>query len=101
MHSIQIKVLRKLYNADLVEQYNEPGVTSPCPVFEEGQEFVVQGSAQPEGFCSAAWQDLYKTFRILRHGGDMDGWMKHHDTIIACCGDGLRPVVFEVKRIKD
>ena len=56
MHTIQIKVLRLLSNPDLAEKYNEPDVTLPCPVFEEGQTFVVQGSAQPEGFCSAAWR---------------------------------------------
>jgi uncharacterized repeat protein (TIGR04076 family) len=99
LHTVQITVLRRLSNPDLVERHCEPDVTIPCPVFEEGQEFIVQGSVQPDGFCSAAWQDLYKSFRILRHGGDMAGWMKNHDTIIACCGDGLRPVVFELKRI--
>ena len=31
--------------------------------------------------------------------GMFEGWMKDQDTMVACCTDGIRPVVFEIKRI--
>jgi uncharacterized repeat protein (TIGR04076 family) len=34
-------------------------------------------------------------------GGSFKGWMKDEATIIACCNDGLRPIVFGVARIDD
>jgi uncharacterized repeat protein (TIGR04076 family) len=100
MPAVKITVLKRLVNRDLVDELCEEGVTVPCPMFTEGQEFVVESNRQPEGFCSAAWHDIHKSFlTIARWGHFADGWMKDDDTIIACCADGLRPVVFEIKRI--
>ncbi|MFA6363123.1 TIGR04076 family protein [Methanoregula sp.] len=28
-----------------------------------------------------------------------EGWMKDERTMIACCSDGIRPVVFRIERI--
>jgi len=101
MATVRITVLRRMANQDLVDEFCEANVTVPCPNFTEGQEFIVEGGRQPEGFCGAAWHDIHKSYLVIRHGGNFGGWMKDDDTIIACCSDGLRPVVFEVKRISD
>ena len=99
--AVKITVLRRMSNKDLADEYCEVNDVVPCPHFAEGQEFIVKGSGQPEGFCGAAWHDIHKSYMVIAHGGNFSGWMKDNDTIIACCCDGLRPVVFEVKRIND
>lgn len=29
----------------------------------------------------------------------MKGWMKEENTMIACCSDGTRPVIFKIERV--
>jgi len=101
MPTIQITVLRRMSNPDLADEYLEPGATLPCPHFEEGQTFVVESGRGPEGFCSAAWHDLYPFYLILRQGGSFSGWSKDAHSIVRCCTDGIRPVVFELRLHKD
>ena len=99
MHTVKITVLKRMVNQNLVDEFCATDVTLPCPVFTEGQEFTVEGEQLPEGFCDSAWNDIYKSFQIITRGGNLPEWMKDEGTIITCCGDGLRPVVFEVRRI--
>jgi uncharacterized repeat protein (TIGR04076 family) len=101
MPKVKITVLKRMVNQDLVDEFCEADVTVPCPHFAEGQVFTVDGIAQPENFCGAAWHDIHKSYLAIRQGGSFDGWMKDDDTLIACCSDGLRPVVFELKRLSD
>jgi uncharacterized repeat protein (TIGR04076 family) len=75
-----------------------------CPCFEEGQVFETEYE-KPEGFCYWAWKDLGPYIAVFLTGGDFtkglfEGWMKDRDTMIASCTDGIRPVVFEIKRMK-
>jgi uncharacterized repeat protein (TIGR04076 family) len=71
-----------------------------CSRFNIGQEFIVgEDGEMPEGFCSWAWNDIYKVVTALRFGGNFP-WMKTEGTSISCCTDGLRPVIFELRRIK-
>jgi len=74
-----------------------------CSKFKEGQEFIVDDTrghgGMPEGFCHWAWNDLYKIVTTLKHGGDFP-WMKEEGTSVSCCTDGLRPVIFELRRTK-
>jgi uncharacterized repeat protein (TIGR04076 family) len=97
--TLKITVLKKMANPDLAEQYNQPGAKLPCPHFTEGQEFTVEYGEMPEDFCGWAWDDLYTACAILGQGGDFAGWSKDKRSIVRCCTDGIRPVVFEVKRI--
>jgi uncharacterized repeat protein (TIGR04076 family) len=81
----------------------DPPVGKPieaCSVFEEGQEFIVcEDGEKPEGFCHWAWDDIYKAVIALMYGGNFP-WMKEEGTAVSCCTDGLRPVIFEIRRIK-
>jgi len=71
-----------------------------CSMFKEGQEFIVdKDGGMPEGFCHWAWNDIYKKVMTLSFGGNFH-WMKEEGTAISCCTDGLRPVIFELRRIK-
>jgi uncharacterized repeat protein (TIGR04076 family) len=70
-----------------------------CNMFEEGQEFIVdENGDMPKGFCHWAWNDLYKVVTTLMYGGNHP-WMKEKGTSVSCCTDGLRPVIFELRRI--
>ncbi len=98
----KITVLKTLFNQDLAEEYRRSDVRKePCPFFSVGQEFTVDYLAKkPEGFgCEWAWDDIHKIIMILMMKGDFGDWMKHDNTYIACCTDGIKPVVFKIERI--
>ena len=72
---------------------------------QEGQEFVTN-FAKPLGFCDWAWNDIHQYVAVLLAEGNFagslfDGWMKDEKTMIACCTDGIRPVIFKLERIAD
>lgn len=71
-----------------------------CTVFREGQVFIVgEDGDMPEGFCHWAWHDLYKKVITLMYGGNFP-WMEEEGTSVSCCTDGLRPVIFELRRME-
>jgi uncharacterized repeat protein (TIGR04076 family) len=87
----RITVLKKTFNQDLYQQYPY-GAASPCGRLEEGQVFVTDNRWDPpEGFCHWAWSDLRPMIHSIHAG--------HSVTMISCCTDGLRPVVFKMERI--
>jgi len=101
MIAIQIKVLKKCQFHDF-QLYINTQIT-PCPVFQEDQVFVTKFD-KPVGFCDWAWNDIRPFVASLLAGGNFSkgffqDWMKDDNTIIACCTDGVRPVIFEIKRI--
>ncbi|MCP3930638.1 MAG: TIGR04076 family protein [Bacteroidetes bacterium] len=99
----KITVLRKMFNQDYAENFCQESVTS-CPVFTEGQAFIYDHSgdgSKPSKFCERAWNDIYPTVMTLAHNGTFLGWMKEDGISIACCTDGIRPVVFKIERISD
>ena len=100
MPKMKITVLKKEFYQDLADEYCQPD-TSLCQVFAEGQEFIIEDGNKPENFCGWAWNDIHKCYLTLRHGGDFVPWMKEDNVIIACCTDGIRPVVFKVERVAD
>jgi uncharacterized repeat protein (TIGR04076 family) len=100
MATLKITVVKKMFNEDLAKQHCNPGAPI-CEKFEEGQEFVIEGLDQPQGFCAWAWDDIHKVLLTLRSGGNFQPWMKGKNNIIACCSDGIRPVVFNIERISD
>ena len=99
---VKITVLKTLYHEDLAEEYRRPDVhKGPCPFFEAGDEFVVDYLAQrPEGFeCDWAWDDIHKILMVLMVNGNFGTWMKDPNTFVACCTDGIKPVVFRLERL--
>ena len=101
--TVKITVLKTMYNAKLAEVYRRPDVPKgPCPFFKEGQEFIVEYLAQqPEGFkCEWAWDDLHKLILALMVKGDFGTWMVDPNTFVACCTDGIKPVVFKLERLE-
>ena len=101
MVKCKIIVLRRMFNEDFAGEYCQEKVT-PCSVFTEGQEFIYDHHGdgnKPENFCEHAWNDIYGIVLTLASKGTFLGWMKEDGTIIVCCTDGIRPVVFKVERI--
>jgi len=98
---LKITVLKKLDRNKLFSD-NLP-VTSEeesiCPLFDEGQVFQVEPDGKmPEGFCTWAWNNIYLQAIHLMLGGDLP-WLREKGECVACCTDGLRPVIFHLQRI--
>ena len=75
-------------------------VWETCTAFEDGKEFFIETPLkQPENFCGWAWRDIYKDLSVLAYGGNFP-WLKQKGSFVSCCTDGLRPVIFELRRIK-
>ena len=97
---LKITVVKRIFNEELAAKYGEEAVV-PCNVLADGQEFMTDGVTQPEGFCGWAWNDIHKVCLTLLKGGTFaPGWMKDDKSLIACCTDGFRPVVFLVERLE-
>lgn len=72
-----------------------------CPFMKEGDIFItggVFGNECPEGFCPMAWQAICIQASTLADGGKVYGV---DDVHIACCNDGVRPVVFKLEMIEN
>ena len=98
---VKITVLKKTDSKQIFGGDSPVGhAIEACSVFREGQEFIVEEDGKmPEGFCSWAWNDIYKTVTTLRFGGNFP-WMEEKGTGVFCCTDGFRPVIFEIRRIQ-
>ena len=52
--------------------------------------------------CSEAWDAIARyIYTGLQGGSIMKGWMKEENTMITCCSDGTRPVIFKIERIDE
>lgn len=103
MSKCRITVVKKELYADLVTQYCDPA-TVPCEVFQVGDVFLVDRKNYfrmefEKPFCSEAWHAISPYVFTMLQGGE-PSWAVNH-TILACCNDGARPVVFKLERIDD
>jgi len=103
MKKIRITVLKTIVQKDLQRYVAIP--LEKCPCHSEGQVFYTTYE-KPEGFCDWAWKDIHPYIVSFLTGGDFttgifEDWMKEKDTMVACCTDGIRPVVFEIKSITE
>ena len=97
----KITVLRRTYYADLVEQFHKKPDLGPCDWFTDGAVYYTggrRGNEMPEGFCPMAWQAILPIATTLAWGGLAFGF---ETTNIACCNDGLRPVIFSLEAVPD
>lgn len=62
---------------------------------------VVEISNGKGFFCDWAWNDIHKLLFAMQLGGDFSPWMKDKNTFIACCTDGVKPVVFKLERLEE
>ena len=94
MKKVRITVMRVARYPDLIEKYENP-IEHACEM-REGQSFIANGPARPEGFCDSAWESISPfVTELARGGGDFyDGWMKNKKSAMISCNDGFRPVSF-------
>ncbi len=100
MPKVKITVVKKVNNKDLFG--NQPPLestgTPECDRLQLGQEFISERGACPSGFCSWAFADIQRDIIHLQFGGNFP-WMKKEGTVLSCCTDGARPVIFKLERI--
>ena len=106
IHKCKITVLRREIYQDIQEQYLVNPQAGKCPVFEDGQEFIVEKKEYLKlmngKFCSEAWDCISKyVYAALQGGSIFSGWTKDEKIMIACCNDGTRPVIFKLERIDE
>lgn len=105
MTKCKITVLKRTFHEDLATEYCQ-GQKSLCDAFKDGQEFITDSATKkPDDFpCGWAWYDLHKGVLTLMQGGNFGStwnWMKNDDTLISCCTDGIRPVIFKIEVIRE
>ena len=101
MPELRITVVERTYNEEIAQAYGSAsfkasGGLGPCPGFEDGQIFLVEGMDRPAGFCERAWSDIQGELRTVRYGGAHD-FMKHPGSALGNCTSGIRPVVFRIE----
>lgn len=101
MKKVRITVIRKASYPDLMERYENP-LENPCEM-EEGQVFVANGWARPEGLCESAWETMSPFVMTLAYGGKdiYSGWMKDKGSAMISCNDGFRPVSFYLEALEE
>lgn len=70
-----------------------------CTRLNEGDTFIAQKGACPQGFCGTAFADIHRDITHLRFGGSYP-WMEEQGVAYSCCTDGLRPVIFRLERVR-
>ncbi len=101
MKKVKITVMRKANYADLSALYENP-IEHACDL-TEGQVFVANGWARPEGLCESAWETMSPFVLTLACGGEdiYDGWMKNKRSAMISCNDGFRPVSFLLETVEE
>jgi len=97
LSTLRITVLKKMHFPDLQAEYARPGTFGICSAFEEGQVFETT-EAKPDGFCSWAWADIQRDVTLVRADAELP-WIGAKRTMISCCTDGFRPVVFRIEKL--
>ncbi len=125
-HKVKLTVIDKKLYPELQREYCADPNSGLCPCYNVGDEFVFEredgkddfwhmgqntlvktnfdeieiagGSKMPH--CSEAWDAFSRyIYAGLQGGSIMKGWMKDENTMITCCSDGTRPVIFKIERI--
>lgn len=101
MKKCKITVMRMARHDDLIAKYENP-IEHACDM-QEGQVFIANGWAKPEGMCQSAWDSMSPFVLTLSHGGEdiYDGWMKNKRSAMISCNDGFRPVSFLIEALDE
>ena len=101
MKKCRITVMRMARYDDLISEYENP-MEHACDL-KQGQVFVANGWARPEGLCLSAWESMSPFVMALAHGGAnfYDGWMKNERSAMISCNEGFRPVSFLIEALDE
>ena len=124
-HKVRLTVIDKKVYPELQAAYCADPNAGPCPCYHVGDTFLFAryGAADDFGHgglhtlcqtaqtadgtaggevphCSEAWDAISRyVYAGLQGGSLMRGWMREENTMIACCSDGTRPVLFRIERL--
>ena len=101
MKKCKITVLECNFNKKLADQYIPTPGFGPCHMMKPGDVFYTTGpfgTEMPENFCGMAWDSIGRLATVLASGGKVFGFA---DNNVACCNDGVRPVVFLLEPYED
>ena len=125
-HKVKLTVIDKKLYPELQKEYCADENAGACPCYNVGDEFIFEREDGKDDFwamgintlfktdydkntiaggplkphCSEAWDAISRyIYAGLQGGSIMKGWMKNENTMITCCSDGTRPVIFKIERI--
>lgn len=125
-YKVKVTVIDKKLYPELQEKYCKDPKAGACPCYNVGDEFIFERDEDKDDFwhmgfntlvktngnpnevaggpkmpfCSEAWDAIARyIYAGLQGGSIMKGWMKEENTMITCCSDGTRPVMFKIERI--
>lgn len=125
-HKCRVTVIDKKLYPQLQEQYCADPNSGACPCYNVGDEYIFERYADADDFwhmgintlkktagdpsstagsaklphCSEAWDAISRyIYAALEGGSIMRSWMREENTMIACCSDGTRPVIFKIERL--
>ena len=101
-NKVKITVVKKFVAEDLIKEFVEDEEKNrflgSCDRFKLEQNFILEKPNKPDEFCSWAWADIHRDLIAMMGGADFP-WINREGVAVACCTDGLRPVVFKIERI--
>ena len=124
-HKGRLTVIDKKVYPELQAAYCADPNAGPCPCYHVGDTFLFARYGAADDFwhgglrtlcqtaqtadgtaggevphCSEAWDAISRyIYAGLQGGSLMRGWMREENTMIACCSDGTRPVLFRIERL--
>ena len=99
MADVKITVVAKLQPGEIFDELAAKNVKPICDAVETGKTYLSKDLKMPEGFCAWAWADIQRDVAHLALGGDFR-WINQPGSMVSCCTDGLRPVVFKLERVE-
>lgn len=103
MYKVRITVIKREFYPDIANKYLTSGEeVGACPVHNTGDVYIYRGNNEkPAGLCDSAWLDICRAVTSISNGATYHPWNKSIGQTIGCCGDGIRPVIFEITRMED
>lgn len=125
-HKVKVTVLDKKLYPELQEKYCKDPHTGVCPCYNVGDEYIFERYQNEDHYwrvglntlrkcngnekitagskylphCSEAWDAISRyIYSAIEGGAIMRSWMNKENTMITCCNDGTRPVIFKIERI--
>ena len=124
-HKVRLTVIDKKVYPELQAAYCADPNAGPCPCYHVGDTFLFARYGAADDFwhgglhtlcqtaqtadgtaggevphCSEAWDAISRyIYASLQGSSLMRGWMREENTMIACCSDGTRPVLFRIERL--
>lgn len=107
-YKCKVTVIDKKCFPDYQQIYLANPHSGPCPFYNIGDEFIFERYGGEDTFwlagdgtqCGEAWDCISRyIYTALQGGSIMRGWTNDSRTMIACCNDGTRPVIFKIQRL--